>query len=814
MPETAFVKKNVDTPLFRYFPRFVGCAVALFGLLIVASWFAHWRPILQMLPNTAPMQFNTAVCFILSGAGLFLLTTRRPDYAPWLGGAAALFALLTLLEYLTSRDFSIDQIFFKPYFQADTVYPGRMSPLAAVCFIFIGSGIVLSSLKKQWPHRLTAAGILACIIVIIALVALFGFTFGIESAYGWGSYSRMAINTAIAFLLLGTGLLVRSWQAARREKFNFLRWLPVTGSVTLMVMVAFVSAVNMAELRNAIFWRKHTFQMILNAQTFQDNLIALQLGVRGYVTLDDTNALASYQNSLKLEPQQFNQLVKLISDNPTQRRNLKSLSLAMDEVFSYDERVIALYKQQGSAAVSKMDAKGESRTVFSNAHDVLKVFSQEEQRLLDVRNASEHADYQNAERLLVLGSVLAALLLVVANQMASRELHHRQRAEARLQQTLLLQKAILNSAGYGIVSTDPKGIVLTFNSTAERWLGYAAAEIIGKVTPALWHDAAEVVARAKVLSRELKYTVEPGFESFAAKPRLGQIDENEWTLTRKDGSRFPAMLSATALMDEVGVITGFLGVIADITERKRAEESLHESEERFKNLSAAAFEGICISEKGRVLDVNSQFLTMFGYERNEVIGHQIAVGKVNGFVTGFLGEQILPAAPISRPSAALLGDDDAFAGHKNRAAADLRKILVERVEATDVHSAGQLAEPVLKVRFGVPRSSFIKIIEAGGGGGIGGVNYRIDDGHTTFWTGGYWHPDHAGSERAIRQPQRQRGIENEVRIHELARAPAGSEFVWVAVERINLADQHAQIFGKELGVVEVGDGEGNILVEF
>jgi CHASE3 domain sensor protein len=429
MPEQSFIKNFADAPLLGQFPRFAGAAVASFGLLIIASWYAHWRPILQMLPNTAPMQFNTALCFILSGAGLFLLTTSRAKIAPWLGIATAAFTLLTLLEYLTHQDFSIDQIFFKPYFQADTVYPGRMSPLAAVCFILIGAGITLVDANRKWPHRLTAAGIFACIVGVIALVALFGFAFGIESAYGWGSYSRMALNTTVLFFILGSGLLVLGWQMARRESFNFLRWLPVTGSVTLMVMIAFVSAVNMAELKNATFWRKYTIQVILNAQSFEENLIDLQRGERGYVTVGDTNALAAYQGSLKLEPQLFIQLVEITSDNPTQQRRLKNLAAAMDAVVSYDERTIALYNREGFAGVSKTDANGESRMVFGNARDILQVFSQAEQKLLDTRDALEQTDSDNAAHLLVFGSVLAALLLVIANMMASRELIQRRRVE-------------------------------------------------------------------------------------------------------------------------------------------------------------------------------------------------------------------------------------------------------------------------------------------------------------------------------------------------------------------------------------------------
>jgi CHASE3 domain sensor protein len=415
--------------LFRQFPRYAGAAVALFGLLIIASWYAHWQAIIQMLPDTAPMQFNTALCFILSGVGLFLLGTRRAVYAPWLGGMVLFLTLLTLLEYVTGRDFSIDQIFFKPWFQADTVYPGRMSPLAAVCFIFISAGIILVSLKSRWQHRLTAAGIFACMVGVIALVAMFGFVFGVQSAYGWGSYSRMAVNTAALFFILGGGLLVWSWHRARLENFNFLRWLPVTGSVTLMMMIAFVSAVNMAELRNATFWRQHTIEVILNTQTFEDNLIDLQRGARGYVTMGDTNALASYEGSLKLEPQEFNRLVELTSDNVAQQRRLKDLSAAMENVFSYDRRVITLYDRQGFAAVSKTDANGESRMIFGNARDIMKAFSQEEQRLLGLRDALEQADSHNAASLLIFGSVLAAVLLVIANYMASRELLQRQRIE-------------------------------------------------------------------------------------------------------------------------------------------------------------------------------------------------------------------------------------------------------------------------------------------------------------------------------------------------------------------------------------------------
>jgi PAS domain S-box-containing protein len=531
----------------------------------------HWVPILQMLPNTAPMQYNTALCFILSGTGLFLLTTSRSKIAPWLGAAAALITLLTLLEYLTGRGFGIDQFLFKPYFEADTTYPGRMSPLTAFCFIFIGTGILLAGARKEWPRRLIATGILACIAGVIALVALFGFIFGIESAYGWGAYSKMAVNTAAALLILGSGLLVWSLQAARCENLNFLRWLPVTGSMTLIVMIAFISTMSREELNTATFWREHTIQVIFSAQSFEENLIDLQRGARGYVTIGDTNALASYQGSLKLEPQLFNQLVELTSDNPDQQRLLKNLATAMDNVFSYDKRVIALYQQQGFAAVSKSDASGESRVVFGNARDFVKLFRLNEQNLLGVRDALERADSDKVMHLLIFGSVLAALLLLFANQIASHELTLRHRAEAKMNRSLLLQNSILNSADYGIVSTDPKGIVQTINPAAEQLLGYSANEIVGTASPVLWCDASEIAERADKLSKKLGMPVRPTFEAVAMKVQFDQIDEGEWTFIRKDGSRFTSLLVVTALSNETGNFTGFLNVFRDISKRKENE---------------------------------------------------------------------------------------------------------------------------------------------------------------------------------------------------------------------------------------------------
>jgi len=196
--------------------------------------------------------------------------------------------------------------------------------------------------------------------------------------------------------------------------------------------------------------------------------------------------------------------------------------------------------------------------------------------------------------------------------------------EFRRRETLLktgaLQDAIFNSANFSSIATDAKGVIQIFNVGAERMLGYMAAEVMNKITPADISDPQEVIARAKELSLELGTTIRPGFEALVFKASRGIEDIYELTYIRKDGSRFPAVVSVTALRDAQDVIIGYLLIGTDNTARKRAEEALLKAGALQSAIfNSANFSSIATDAQGVIQIFNVGAERMLGYTAAEVM---------------------------------------------------------------------------------------------------------------------------------------------------------------------------------------------------
>ncbi len=196
----------------------------------------------------------------------------------------------------------------------------------------------------------------------------------------------------------------------------------------------------------------------------------------------------------------------------------------------------------------------------------------------------------------------------------------RKQAEEALLKAGALQSAIFNSANFSSIATDAKGVIQIFNVGAERMLGYTAAEVMNKNTPADISDPQEVIARAKALSIELGTPITPGFEALVFKASRGIEDIYELTYIRKDGSRFPAVVSVTALRDAQEGIIGYLLIGTDNTARKQAEEALLKAGALQSAIfSSANFSSIATDAKGVIQIFNVGAEKMLGYTAAEVM---------------------------------------------------------------------------------------------------------------------------------------------------------------------------------------------------
>src|SRR3954471_20999006 len=189
-----------------------------------------------------------------------------------------------------------------------------------------------------------------------------------------------------------------------------------------------------------------------------------------------------------------------------------------------------------------------------------------------------------------------------------------QSEETLLKAGAALQRAIFNSANFSSIATDAKGVIQIFNVGAERMLGYTAAEVMNKITPADISDPQELIARAKALSIELGATITPGFEALVFKAARGIEDIYELTYIRKDGSRFGAVVSVTALRDEQDAIIGYLLIGTDNTARQQAEEALLKAGALQRAIfNSANFSSIATDAKGVIQIFNVGAERMLGY---------------------------------------------------------------------------------------------------------------------------------------------------------------------------------------------------------
>jgi PAS domain S-box-containing protein len=203
-----------------------GASVAALGGLVVAGWLTVALALIQVLPGLPPMQYNTALGFMICGAALLsaVLDLRRPTAL--LGGLSAAMGIATLCEYLIQADLGIDNLLGETYVLTGATNPGRMAPNSALALTLAGTALLCLSCRSISRSRHVYPAMLGSIVIALGTAALVGYAAGLPGAYGWGRLNPMSVHSALGFILLGGGTVGLAWNAALAESSEAPRWLP------------------------------------------------------------------------------------------------------------------------------------------------------------------------------------------------------------------------------------------------------------------------------------------------------------------------------------------------------------------------------------------------------------------------------------------------------------------------------------------------------------------------------------------------------------------------------------------------------------
>jgi PAS domain S-box-containing protein len=375
------------------------------------------------------------------------------------------------------------------------------------------------------------------------------------------------------------------------------------------------------QMEKAAALRKHTFLILNRADDLLSALKDAEIGQRGYLLTGDEAFLEPYLAVRDSVAGQLNELRQLTLVAAAQQ-HLDALAPLIDARLTSLSIAIELYRNQGQAAALAAVSSGRGNRLMESIRAEMHSYIQIEEGALTRHDAAFQLNMHRLVIALVAGGVLLVVFALAVVYFIYRQ------SQQRLDTTGALQRAIFDSVNFSSIATDAKGVIQIFNAGAERMLGYTAAEVVNKMTPADISDPQEVIARAKALTVELATPITPGFEALVFKSTRTIEDIYELTYIRKNGSRIPAVVSVTALRDAKDAIIGYLLIGTDNTARKLVEAEQKKLDQRLRDqqfytrsLIESNIDALMTTDpSGIITDVNKQMESLTGCTRDELIG--------------------------------------------------------------------------------------------------------------------------------------------------------------------------------------------------
>ena len=559
--------------------------VTAIGVAVLAAWYAHFVPLIQVKPNLVAMHRMTALSAALSGIALLLLAHRRGRVAAVFAALVFAIQLVVCAEYSLTHDFGFDLLLGPDYIDTVTSYPGRMSPVTALCYL--GASAAMLALCNRKMSRLASAfaGVTGSGVAAVGIVSLCANLLWRHDTYTPGNLTSISVQSGVVFGLLGLGLMAIAWE---ERPGRISEWLPVGVGIA-------VAATVLGIWRALIEHEESDLALISMVLLGGGLLVAILVAISVY------QAQKAAWRSRKLEQGKtaFERLFDASGDAllvvGRDGRILRA-NQRIQPLFGYTPEEV-MGKQTEMLLPARLRASHPPRRADFFAHpQPLSVGAS-----LDAhgrrKDGSEFpvdislSPLQSERELQVLASV--------------RDITERKQAEEALRQSEERFRSLFENSPLGLALVDKEYRYISINESYCRMLGYSAAELLSMSPLEVAHpDEREEVRRLGLALRT------GGIPSYKIEKRyIKKNGETIWTTFR-----------ATAIRDRQGRVLYGLGILEDITERKGAQEALRESEERFRKVFETSPLGMgLITPDYRLAMVNASLCEMSGYSKEELL---------------------------------------------------------------------------------------------------------------------------------------------------------------------------------------------------
>jgi PAS domain S-box-containing protein len=569
-----------------------GIVVAV-GLLVLLGWLFDIAALRSILPGLATMKANTALAFVLAGLSLWLAHTGRENQRlDLLAKACAtiilLIALLTLSEYIFSRDLHIDQLLFRDALTPEGAHPGRMSPATALNFSLLGLSLLL--LDRSQVRRLIEAFTITAL--IISVLALLGYAYGVPSLYQFFPYASIAIHTALTFVILCLGILFARPEQGLMRIFSSddpgggmaRRLMPAALALPFLLGWLFLIGERMGLYDS-------TFRLVLFATStviIFAFLIWWNAGLLQSANVVRQQAEAQLGRSEEREAAILYASLDAVITIDHQGQVLE-FNPAAEKVFGYN-RAEVLGREMSELiippALRERHRRGLAKYLATGEGPVLG-------KRLELKGM--RADGTEFPVELTITPITGNEQPVFTGFV--RDITERKRMEETRSQL----SAIVESSDDAIIGKTLDGIITSWNEGAEKVYGYTAHEVVGRPISMLMPP--DLIKELPAILNRL---------------RMGEsINHYETVRLRKDGQRINVSLTLSPIRDSAGNIVGASTIARDITESKRADEQIVYQAYLLENVNDAV---IGSDENSVIRFWNQGAEKMFGWKAEEVLG--------------------------------------------------------------------------------------------------------------------------------------------------------------------------------------------------